>query len=129
MSNASGRLLSLLSLLQTPRLWPGSELAQRLGVSGRTVRRDIDRLRELGYRLDQCTDLPQIMRGLPGPAYDRRCQPAGAYRSLPTAGLNGIQALDLAHTHLPDLVLLDHHVSGSTGLQVAGRLRADARTA
>ncbi|MEG3635427.1 helix-turn-helix transcriptional regulator [Micromonospora palythoicola] len=49
MSNPHGRLLSLLSLLQTPRLWPGSELAQRLGVSGRTVRRDIDRLRELGY--------------------------------------------------------------------------------
>ncbi|GAA1536224.1 YafY family protein [Dactylosporangium maewongense] len=49
MSDALARLLSLLSLLQTPRLWPGSELAQRLGVSGRTVRRDIDRLRELGY--------------------------------------------------------------------------------
>ncbi|MGW5666978.1 helix-turn-helix transcriptional regulator [Micromonospora sp. NPDC003776] len=49
MSDARARLLSLLSLLQTPRLWSGSELAQRLGVSGRTVRRDIDRLRELGY--------------------------------------------------------------------------------
>ncbi|MEU8261474.1 YafY family protein [Micromonospora sp. NPDC048999] len=49
MSDSRARLLSLLSLLQTPRLWPGSELAQRLGVSGRTVRRDIDRLRELGY--------------------------------------------------------------------------------
>ncbi|MEO3743967.1 YafY family protein [Plantactinospora sp. B5E13] len=49
MPDARARLLSLLSLLQTPRLWPGSELAQRLGVSGRTVRRDIDRLRELGY--------------------------------------------------------------------------------
>ena len=49
MSDARGRLLTLLSLLQTPRLWPGSELAERLGVSGRTVRRDIDRLRELGY--------------------------------------------------------------------------------
>ncbi|MFC0504054.1 helix-turn-helix transcriptional regulator [Micromonospora costi] len=49
MSDARARLLSLLSLLQTPRLWPGSELAERLGVSGRTVRRDIDRLRELGY--------------------------------------------------------------------------------
>jgi predicted DNA-binding transcriptional regulator YafY len=48
-ADARARLLSLLSLLQTPRLWPGTELAQRLGVSGRTVRRDIDRLRELGY--------------------------------------------------------------------------------
>ncbi|MFI6879210.1 helix-turn-helix transcriptional regulator [Streptomyces sp. NPDC050400] len=43
------RLLQLLSLLQTPREWPGGELAGRLGVSRRTVRRDIDRLRELGY--------------------------------------------------------------------------------
>jgi predicted DNA-binding transcriptional regulator YafY len=43
------RLLSLLSLLQTPREWPGSELARRLGVSLRTIRRDVDRLRELGY--------------------------------------------------------------------------------
>ncbi|MFF8973129.1 helix-turn-helix transcriptional regulator [Streptomyces sp. NPDC014995] len=43
------RLLNLLSLLQTPREWPGGELADRLGVSRRTVRRDIDRLRELGY--------------------------------------------------------------------------------
>ncbi|WP_086849283.1 helix-turn-helix transcriptional regulator [Amycolatopsis kentuckyensis] len=45
----SGRLLSLLSLLQVRRDWPGSLLAGRLGVSERTVRRDVDRLRELGY--------------------------------------------------------------------------------
>ncbi|MER7205677.1 YafY family protein [Streptosporangium sp. NPDC000239] len=49
MGDTSARLLELLSLLQTPRDWPGSELAGRLGVSPRTVRRDIDRLRELGY--------------------------------------------------------------------------------
>jgi predicted DNA-binding transcriptional regulator YafY len=48
-SETSGRLLKLLSLLQTPREWPGSELAQRLRVSLRTVRRDIERLRDLGY--------------------------------------------------------------------------------
>jgi predicted DNA-binding transcriptional regulator YafY len=45
----SARLLNLLSLLQTPREWPGSELAARLGVSLRTVRRDVERLRDLGY--------------------------------------------------------------------------------
>src|SRR5437763_9742835 len=49
MSETSARLLSLLSLLQTPREWPGSELAERLGVSTRTIRRDIERLRDLGY--------------------------------------------------------------------------------
>ncbi|MFI6901379.1 helix-turn-helix transcriptional regulator [Nonomuraea sp. NPDC050394] len=49
MRDPSGRLLQLLSLLQTPREWSGTELADRLGVTPRTIRRDIDRLRELGY--------------------------------------------------------------------------------
>ncbi|MGC4812714.1 helix-turn-helix transcriptional regulator [Micromonospora sp. DT228] len=49
MSDTPGRLLGLLSLLQTPREWPGSELATRLGVSLRTIRRDVERLRDLGY--------------------------------------------------------------------------------
>jgi predicted DNA-binding transcriptional regulator YafY len=49
MSDTAARLLKLLSLLQTPREWSGGELAGRLGVSGRTVRRDVERLRELGY--------------------------------------------------------------------------------
>ncbi|GAB2923210.1 helix-turn-helix transcriptional regulator [Streptomyces mayteni] len=45
----AARLLRLLSLLQTPREWPGGELAERLGVTRRTVRRDVERLRDLGY--------------------------------------------------------------------------------
>ncbi|MFD8567649.1 helix-turn-helix transcriptional regulator [Streptomyces sp. NPDC059639] len=48
-TDTPARLLTLLSLLQTPREWPGGELADRLRVSRRTVRRDIDRLRDLGY--------------------------------------------------------------------------------
>ncbi|CAN5215918.1 WYL domain-containing protein [soil metagenome] len=55
MTETSGRLLKLLSLLQTRRDWPGGELAQRLGVSGRTIRRDVERLRELGYPVDAVT--------------------------------------------------------------------------
>src|SRR3954447_3601468 len=47
--STSARTLQLLSLLQTHRYWPGSELAERLEVSERTLRRDVDRLRELGY--------------------------------------------------------------------------------
>lgn len=49
MSDTAARLLGLLSLLQRPRDWPGSELAERLRVSPRTIRRDIQRLRDLGY--------------------------------------------------------------------------------
>ncbi|WP_370385135.1 helix-turn-helix transcriptional regulator [Catenulispora sp. GAS73] len=49
MPKTSARLLSLLSLLQARRDWPGADLAARLEVSSRTVRRDVDRLRELGY--------------------------------------------------------------------------------
>ncbi|WP_063002484.1 helix-turn-helix transcriptional regulator [Nocardia mikamii] len=73
MTDTTQRLLTLLSLLQTPREWSGSELSQRLGVSARTVRRDIDRLRELdypvqatmgvygGYRLAAGTAMPPLL--------------------------------------------------------------------
>src|ERR1700760_653310 len=55
MANTSSRTLRLLSLLQTHRYWPGPELAEKLGVSVRTLRRDVDRLRELGYPVEaQC---------------------------------------------------------------------------
>ncbi|HEY1179017.1 MAG TPA: WYL domain-containing protein [Phytomonospora sp.] len=73
MADTSGRLLLLLSLLQSRRDWPGPALAERLGVSARTTRRDIDRLRELGYpvsvrkgpggyyRLDAGARLPPLL--------------------------------------------------------------------
>jgi predicted DNA-binding transcriptional regulator YafY len=48
-NETSSRLLALLSLLQARRDWPGDVLAERLDVTPRTVRRDVDRLRELGY--------------------------------------------------------------------------------
>ncbi|MCE7482606.1 MULTISPECIES: helix-turn-helix transcriptional regulator [Microbacterium] len=51
-TDSTGRALQLLSLLQTHRFWPCAELAARLGVTERTVRRDLDRLRELGYPID-----------------------------------------------------------------------------
>jgi predicted DNA-binding transcriptional regulator YafY len=52
MSETSSRLLELLSLLQARRDWPGAELAERLEVSGRTIRRDVERLRALGYPVE-----------------------------------------------------------------------------
>jgi len=73
MLETSGRLLRLLSLLQARRDWPGAALAERLDVSPRTVRRDVDRLRELGYpvratkgpdggyRLDAGADVPPLL--------------------------------------------------------------------
>ncbi|OLT40116.1 DNA-binding transcriptional regulator [Saccharomonospora sp. CUA-673] len=68
-----GRLLRLLSLLQDRREWPGPELAERLGVTTRTLRRDVDRLRALdypvrstggtggGYRLGPGSRLPPLL--------------------------------------------------------------------
>ena len=73
MPTTSARLLALLSLLQTRRDWSGTVLAGRLDVSLRTVRRDVDRLRELGYpiaavkgpdggyRLSPGADLPPLL--------------------------------------------------------------------
>lgn len=73
MQKTSSRLLALLSLLQTHRDWSGEDLAERLEVTPRTVRRDMDRLRELGYpilafkgpaggyRLDAGSQLPPLL--------------------------------------------------------------------
>ncbi len=55
MLSASTRLLKLLSLLQARRHWAGPELTERLGVHPRTLRRDIERLRELGYPVEACS--------------------------------------------------------------------------
>lgn len=52
MASTSSRTLRLLALLQARRYWPGAALADRLGVSVRTLRRDVDRLRELGYPVE-----------------------------------------------------------------------------
>ena len=52
MLQTSGRLLALLSLLQQRREWTGPELAGRLEVGPRTIRRDVDKLRELGYPIE-----------------------------------------------------------------------------
>ena len=55
MTETSSRLLELLSLLQARREWSGGELADRLAVSRRTIRRDVERLRGLGYPVESLT--------------------------------------------------------------------------
>src|SRR5437879_3875079 len=52
MVQTSARLLALLSLLQVRREWTGQELADRLEVGPRTIRRDVDKLRSLGYPVE-----------------------------------------------------------------------------
>ena len=57
MSEITHRVLRLLGLLESRSTWTGSELAERLGVTQRTIRRDIIRLRELGYQVDSAQGL------------------------------------------------------------------------
>src|ERR1700743_1774055 len=83
MAETASRTLELLGLLQSHRQWSGSELSERLGVTGRTLRRDIDRVRELGYRIE-------AVRG-----------PLGGYRleaggSLPPVLLTNDEAVTMA---------------------------------
>lgn len=82
-ANTSSRTLRLLSLMQARVHWPGGELAGRLGVSARTLRRDVERLRELGYPVDAVSG------------------PDGGYRlaagaSLPPLALDDEEAVALA---------------------------------
>ena len=83
MLETSARLLRLLSLLQARRDWTSTELAARLGVTTRTVRNDVDRLRGLGYPVD----------GRPGVAGGYRLGPGGA---LPPLLLDDDEAVAVA---------------------------------
>jgi predicted DNA-binding transcriptional regulator YafY len=89
MAETTSRILALLNLLQSHRQWAGPELADRLGVTERTLRRDVDRIRELGYRVD-------AVRG-----------PAGGYR------------LEAGSQLPPLLLTNDEAVTMAIGLRVA----------
>ncbi|MBE7701403.1 WYL domain-containing protein [Oerskovia sp. Sa1BUA8] len=92
-AGTASRLLALLSLLQARREWPGPVLAGRLGVSLRTVRRDVERLRDMGYeitagrgsiggyRLDSGAELPPLLLD-----DDQVTAIAVALRAVPLAG-------------------------------------------
>jgi len=108
MAGPSTRMLTLLSLLQVHREWSGDELSGRLGVSPRTLRRDVERLRELGYRVDS-------LRG-----------PAGGYRlaagsDLPPLLFDDDQAVALA------LALAVAPASGADVAEAAARALVTVR--
>ncbi|GEK80571.1 helix-turn-helix transcriptional regulator [Agrococcus baldri] len=117
----SARLLALLSLLQARRDWPGRVLAERLEVTTRTVRRDVDRLRELGYaitatrgldggyRLTAGSELPPLLFD-----DDQAVAIAVALQSAPSTGVDLDEAAARALTTVRQLMpsRLRHRIDG-----------------
>src|SRR5699024_9797245 len=83
MSDVTTRTLRLLALLQSRTVWTGPELAAELGVTVRTVRRDVDRLRAMGY--------PVLTSAGHGGGYQ-----LGAGRELPPLLLGAREAVAVA---------------------------------
>jgi predicted DNA-binding transcriptional regulator YafY len=114
-THPSGRLLALLSLLQRRPAWSGNELARRLDVTPRTVRRDVDRLRELGYFVD-ATPGPDGGYRLAGGANmppllfddDEATAAALALRSAATGPVMGLEEASLAALSKLDRVMPPH---------------------
>jgi predicted DNA-binding transcriptional regulator YafY len=131
----TARLLNLLSLLQARRDWPGAVLAERLGISERTVRRDIDRLRELGYsiqafmgpdggyRLGAGAELPPLLFD-----DDQTVAVAIALQTAPAAGAGieegAIRALATIRQVMPSR--LRHRLDALEVTAIAGRAGSGA---
>ncbi|GAA4699979.1 helix-turn-helix transcriptional regulator [Nocardioides nanhaiensis] len=130
MTTTTSRLLTLLSLLQTRRDWPGSVLAERLGISDRTVRRDVDRLRELGYSI-QATMGPdggyRLAAGSQLPPLlfddDQTVAVAIALQTAPAAGVGieegALRALETIRQVMPSRLL--HRLDTLEVTAIAGR--------
>ena len=115
MVQTSARLLALLSLLQLRREWTGQELADRLEVGPRTIRRDVDKLRSLGYPIEAA----------PGVAGGYRL---GAGGELPPLLLDDAEAVAVAVGLRTAAVGLDRRDRGDLGAR-AGQARAGAARA
>ncbi|MCP2636976.1 YafY family transcriptional regulator [Microbacterium sp. HD4P20] len=138
MPGPTSRLLSLLSLLQTPRTWAGSELAERLRVTHRTVRRDVDRLREMGYPVEADLGVHGGYRLVAGTSMppllfedDEAVAVALGVRTIAAQGLPGLEdaglrALAKLSTSLPSR--LRHRVRNLGGTAMTWRVRADFPT-
>ena len=124
MLETSARLLRLLSLLQTRPEWSGPELAERLGVSVRTVRRDVDKLRALdypvevdlgptgGYRLGAGAALPPLL-------LDDEEAVAVAVTLQTAAGSGGVGVAGLGEAAVRALVKLERILPGRLRRRVA----------
>ena len=133
MSNPPGRILALLALLQHQVSWTGAELATRLDVTDRTVRRDVDRLRQLGYpveagpgtsggyQLGRGGHLPPLLLGddeAMAVALGLRAAVDGSISGLEEAAVSVLARLDnLLPQHLAARVRAVHTVT----VQVEGR--------
>ncbi len=127
-------MLSLLSLLQVRRDWPGGVLAERLGVTPRTVRRDVDRLRSLGYhvtstpgpvggyRLEAGSDLPPLLFD-----DDQAVAVAVALRDAASTGVDVEEAAERALASVRQVMPshLRHRVDGIAFTRTAAGPRVD----
>ncbi|WP_405147961.1 YafY family transcriptional regulator [Nocardia salmonicida] len=137
MKETSARLLRLLALLQTRREWSGDELAERLEVSTRTVRRDIDKLRALdypvravkgidgGYHLEAGAQLPPLQLD-----DEEAVAMAIALRTASISGVSGIgetalSALVKLEQVLPARLRHRVHAMQVSTVQTPGRARVD----
>ena len=129
-------MLALLSLLQSRRDWPGQVLAERLDVTARTVRRDVDRLRELGYsitavkgpdggyRLAAGSDLPPLLFD-----DEQAVAIAVALQSAPSSGVDLDDAAARALTTVKQVMpsRLRHRVDGIRFTDTATFARVDPK--
>ena len=138
MQSPAGRLLALLSLLQARPRWTADELAERLAVTPRTVRRDVTHLRELGYPVDAepgPTGGYQLGSGGALPplllADDEAVAVAIGLRVAATAGLDGCEDAAVAALAKLEQVLPAHlreQVAALHGSTVLVGRPAEART-
>lgn len=126
MSNAQARLLQLLELLQSRRAWTGEELASRLGVSTRTVRASVARLRELGFPVEAQPGVAGGYELRPGSRMaplvledDEAIAVAIGLRTAASTGVEGVEQAALGALAKLSLVLPEHLRRRVDALQAA----------